>query len=113
MAFPFAPWFVILCYFIAGAATEPYGIHWPSAIQREVPREFQGRVFSLDYLVSLGLIPIGMALAAPMTSLVGETKYFLFAAVVHLVCIGATLCVPGVWELKNPTKSAQSERDLP
>jgi MFS family permease len=112
MAFPFAPWFVILCYFIAGAATEPYGIHWPSAIQREVPREFQGRVFSLDYLVSLGLIPIGMALAAPMTSLVGETKYFLFAAVVHLVCIGATLSVPGVWELKNPTKSSKSEQDL-
>lgn len=113
LAFPFAPWFVIFCYFIAGAATEPYGIHWPSAIQREVPREFQGRVFSLDYLVSLGLIPIGMALAAPMTSAVGETRYFLIAAAVHLICIGATLSVPGVWELKNPIKSAQSERDLP
>lgn len=112
MAFPFAPWFVILCYFIAGAATEPYGIHWPSAIQREVPREFQGRVFSLDYLVSLGLIPIGMAMAAPVASIVGETEYFLFAAVVHVVCIAITLSIPGVWELKNPIKSAQSERDL-
>jgi MFS family permease len=113
MAFPFAPWFVILCYFIAGAATEPYGIHWPSAIQREVPREFQGRVFSLDYLVSLGLIPIGMAMAAPVASIVGETEYFLFAAVVHLICIGITLSIPGVWELKNPTKSSKSEQDLP
>ena len=69
-------------------------------------------MFSLDYLVSLGLIPIGMAMAAPVASIFGETEYFLFAAVVHLVCIGATLSVPGVWELKNPPKSSKSEQDL-
>jgi hypothetical protein len=54
-----------------------------------------------------------MAMAAPVASIVGETEYFLFAAVVHLICIGITLSIPGVWELKNPTKSSKSEQDLP
>ena len=53
-----------------------------------------------------------MAMAAPVASIVGETEYFLFAAVVHVVCIAITLSIPGVWELKNPPKSSQSEQDL-
>jgi MFS family permease len=104
LAFPFAPWFVILCYFIAGLANEPFGVYWSTALQREIPQEMQGRVFSVDYMGSLALLPIGMALAGPVTAWMGERPYLIGASVFHVILCGVMLTIPGVIYFRTPKK---------
>ena len=68
---------------------------------REVPAEYQARVFSIDYMGSLGLMPLGMALAGPMVSVFGEKELLIGVAVFHLLICGIVLFVPGVKEMKS------------
>ncbi|MFV0426013.1 MAG: hypothetical protein ACK5KU_03130 [Beutenbergiaceae bacterium] len=44
---------------------------WGTLLQRRVPPQMLGRVASLDFFVSLGLMPISMALAAPVAAALG------------------------------------------
>ena len=110
LAFPFAPWFVILCYFVAGLATEPFGVYWSTALQREIPSEMLGRVSSVDYMGSLALMPIGMALAGPVTKLVGERPYLIGATVFHILLCFVMLAIPGAIYFKTPRNSPISEQ---
>ncbi len=106
LAFPFASWWVIFAYFVLGASTEPFGIYWSTAIQREVPQELQGRVFSVDHMGSLSLLPLGMALAGPVTSTFGIRNVLVFVAIFHVISGLAVLAVPGVTRLKTPTSNS-------
>jgi MFS family permease len=102
LAFPISPTFVVISYLIAGVSIGPWDAYWSVAIQREVPQKYQGRVFSVDHMGSVGLMPIGMALAGPLTDLFGERPFLITAVVFHvLICI-LVLRVPGVKELKTP-----------
>jgi MFS family permease len=56
-------------------------ILWDSLVQSEVPREILGRVSSVDWTFSLGLSPIGVALAGVVSGTVG---------------VRATIVVPGI-----------------
>jgi MFS family permease len=115
LVFPVHPWLVIIVYFFVGVSTEPFGIYWATAIQREVPRELQARVFSVDHMGSLALMPIGMAIVGPITEFVGIKPYLIFGTVFHLLTCIAVLLVPGVIHLKTPkpvdsSNSEQNER---
>ncbi len=111
LLFPVHPWLVIAVYFIVGLSTEPFGVYWPTAIQREVPRELQARVFSVDHMGSLALMPLGMAMVGPITEWVGMTEYLIFAVVFHIAACIAVLFVPGVIDLKTPKDSSQGEQN--
>jgi hypothetical protein len=50
---------------------------------------------------SLGLMPLGMALAGPMVNLFGERELLIGAAVFHLVICAVVLLVPGVKEMNS------------
>ena len=111
LLFPVHPWLVIGVYFIVGLSTEPFGVYWPTAIQREVPRELQARVFSVDHMGSLALMPLGMALVGPISEWVGMTEYLIFAVAFHIAACIAVLFVPGVIDLKTPRDSSQGEQN--
>jgi len=117
LVFPVHPWLVIGVYFIVGLSTEPFGVYWPTAIQREVPRELQARVFSVDHMGSLALMPLGMALVGPITEWVGMTEFLIFAVLFHVVTCIIVLFIPGVIDLKSPIKdpenSSQGEQNQP
>ena len=109
LAYPINREFLIASFFIAGFSIGPWDAFWPSAIQREVPMEKQGRVFAIDQMGSLGLSPVGMALVGPITMFTGERNFILFSIAFHLFICAITLLVPGVAKLKNPD-SAKSEQ---
>jgi MFS family permease len=102
LAFPISPWFVIGCYFFAGLANEPFGVYWATALQREIPQEMQGRVFSVDYMGTLALLPIGMAMAGPITHLIGEREYLVGAAIFHIILCFLMLAIPGAIYFRSP-----------
>ena len=39
---------------------------WTTMLQQLVPRELLGRVSSLDWLMSIGLVPVSYALTGPV-----------------------------------------------
>ena len=113
LAFPISPTFVMVGYLIAGFSVGPWDAYWSTAIQKEIPQELQGRVFSIDYMGSVGLMPLGMALVGPTVHLVGEKELLVGASIFHvLICI-AVLFVPGVIDLKMPKKPDYSQGEHP
>ena len=115
LAFPSSRELIFLAYFLAGFSVGPWEAFWNTQVQREVPTEYQARVFSIDFMGTVGLLPLGMALAGPMANLVGERQLLIGVAIFHLVICAAVLLVPGVKEMKtslppySPNNSSMGE----
>jgi MFS family permease len=101
LAFPNSKGLIFAAYFIAGFSVGPWEAFWATQVQREVPAEYQGRVFAIDYMGSLGLMPLGMALAGPLVNLFGERELLIGVAAFHLFICAVVLLVPGVREMKS------------
>ncbi len=84
---PVHPVVVVAAYAVAGIGIELFNVPWFTATQREVAPEKLARVSSLDFLVSYGLAPIGLALIAPAIDAFGVTP-------VLAVCAAACFLVP-------------------
>lgn len=89
-------------WFVGAAGLGPFNVWWETALQRAVPRELLARVVSLDWLCSLALLPLGLALAGPAVDLVGRTPVLALAAATMVVTSLLPLLVPGVRDLRDP-----------
>ena len=105
LAFPISETFIVVAYLFAGFSVGPWEAFWASAIQREVPRELQGRVFSIDHMGSAGLMPLGMALVGPAVSFFGEKQLLIGASIFHVIVCLAVLRIPGVKDFITPAKN--------
>lgn len=72
-------WTVAAAMFIFGATGSVGMVIWGTLLQRRVPRHLLGRVSSLDFFVSLALMPVSMALAGPAAEVFPIWAIFLFA----------------------------------
>jgi DHA3 family tetracycline resistance protein-like MFS transporter len=86
---------------IAFNALETAGtIVWATLKQRHVPRRMLGRVSSLDWLISIGLLPVSFALTGPVVSALGARGTLAVAGVVGAAVTGAAYFVPGVRDVE-------------
>lgn len=75
-------WMMAATAFVLGVIlTAPMAL-WGTLLQRRVPPHLLGRVASLDFFVSLSLMPVSMALAAPVAEVIGMRNTFVIAGVV-------------------------------
>ncbi|MGZ4179002.1 MAG: MFS transporter [Solirubrobacteraceae bacterium] len=74
-------------------------IAWVTAKQRLVPAHLLGRVSSLDWLISIGLLPVSFALTGPVSAALGVRTTLIGAGVLGAVVTLATLFVPGVRQM--------------
>jgi MFS family permease len=72
-------WTVAVAVFIFGATGGVGMVIWGTLLQRRVPGHLLGRVSSLDFFVSLALMPVSMALAGPAAEVFPIWAIFLFA----------------------------------
>jgi MFS transporter, DHA3 family, tetracycline resistance protein len=77
---------------------------WSPLVQREVPTELQGRVSSVDWLVSLGLAPLGVLVAGLAAGAVGVRTTLLVGGAVGALAPLALL-VPGMLDLDHAAVS--------
>ena len=89
-------------WFLASLGLGPFIVWWETALQQDVPRELLARVVSLDWLCSLALLPLGLALTGPAVVLLGRGPVLVGAAVAILLTSLAPLLVPGVREFRSP-----------
>ncbi|MFE9976659.1 MFS transporter [Streptomyces hirsutus] len=76
---------LLILHFAAGVGTEIYGVLWMTAIQRSVPANILGRVFAIDQLGSMALLPVGMVAAGALADAGGARTVLMIAAAVNLV----------------------------
>lgn len=112
LAFPVPKELIYLAYFAAGFSIGPWEAFWATQVQREVPAEYQGRVFAIDYMGTFALMPLGMALVGPMVNIFGEQEMLIGVAVFHLLICAVVLFVPGVKQMKStkPPYYSQGEQ---
>ncbi|MDO5077096.1 MFS transporter [Corynebacterium sp.] len=79
-------WIVVTAYVLAGVGIEVFNVPWFTCVQREMKPELIARVSSLDFLVSYGLAPAGLALMAPAVKYFGLEPVLWAASV---ACLGA------------------------
>ena len=89
-------WHGFLVGFASAALFQVGSIIWVTLLQTLVPRELLGRVASLDWLMSTGLVPVSYALTAPVAALLGPQATIIVAGLVGAFFMGILLFVPGV-----------------
>ncbi|MEY9774876.1 MFS transporter [Arthrobacter sp. MW3 TE3886] len=75
-------WAVAAALFIFGATGGVGMVIWGTLLQRRVPPHLLGRVSSLDFFVSLALMPVSMALSGPAAEVLPLWLIFLVAGTV-------------------------------
>lgn len=88
-------WAVVGAYVVAGLGIELFNVPWFTAIQREMDPRALARVSSLDFLISYGLAPAGLALIAPAIAGYGVTPVLAVCALVCLLGPLLAAFVPG------------------
>ncbi len=76
---------IAVALFVVGVLLSAPMVIWGTLLQRRVPPDLLGRASSLDFFVSLLLVPASVALAGPAGELVGVREVFLVASVVPVV----------------------------
>jgi MFS family permease len=71
-------------------------IVWATTKQRHVPRHLLGRVSSLDWLISTGLLPLSFALTGPVSAILGAKGTLIAAGTLGAVVTLAALFLPGM-----------------
>jgi MFS family permease len=85
MGFATELWVMVVCAFLLGVLFSAPMVIWGTLLQRRVPPELLGRVASLDFFVSISLMPVSMALAGPVADAIGIGTTFLIAGVTPVV----------------------------
>jgi MFS family permease len=81
-------------------------IVWATIKQRHVPGPLLGRVSSLDWLISIGLLPLSFALTAPVAAAVGARATLVGAAVLGAVVTLAAYFLPGMRNIERHSRGA-------
>jgi Transmembrane secretion effector len=92
---------------VAGVVAATYGaaqVIWGTLLQRRVPPHLLGRVSSMDFFVSLALMPVSMALAGPVGEAIGLPLTFALAGAIPVFLAVAAILGWRLWrdELAHP-----------
>ncbi|WP_354670767.1 MFS transporter [Streptomyces flavofungini] len=85
---------VVAAYVVAGIGIELFNVPWFTATQREVAPDKLARVSSLDFMLSYGLAPAGLALIAPAIEQFGPRPVLAVCAVLCFAAPAAAALVP-------------------
>ena len=91
-----AVWQLMLASLAFNALETAGTIVWATAKQRHVPPELLGRVSSLDWLISIGLLPLSFALTGPVSGAIGAQATLVGAGLIGGVITFAALLLPGM-----------------
>ncbi|MFF9899243.1 MFS transporter [Streptomyces longispororuber] len=109
---PFSLWWVVAGYMLAGFAMMPFNTLLHTALQRQFAPSILGRVSSVDWLCSLALLPLGLAVIGPLADTVGRTTVLVVAAAVQLGAALLVLTVPGVRDFHQEEQPVPEDAEV-
>jgi MFS family permease len=89
-------WQGLLVSFVLQASFMLGSVIWTTMLQQLVPRELLGRVSSLDWMMSVGLVPLSFALTGPVADAIGPETTLIWAGILGAVFMFGLIFVPGV-----------------
>jgi MFS family permease len=95
-----AVWQLMLASLAFNALETAGTIVWATAKQRNVPGALLGRVSSLDWLISIGLLPLSFALTGPVSAAIGPQTTLIAAGILGGVVTFAALLLPGMRDVE-------------
>lgn len=111
-----ASWQLGMACLVFNALETAGTIIWATIKQRHVPASMLGRVSSLDWLISIGLLPLSFALTAPVAEALGARATLIGAALIGAVATVGALFIPGMRSIEGvaarriaPTPEAPSD----
>jgi DHA3 family tetracycline resistance protein-like MFS transporter len=107
-----AVWQLMLAAVAFNALETAGTIVWATLKQRHVPRRMLGRVSSLDWLISIGLLPVSFALTGPVASVLGSRGTLVAAGVVGAIVTGAAYFAPGMRDLERGSAAGAADASL-
>jgi DHA3 family tetracycline resistance protein-like MFS transporter len=104
-----ASWQLMVACLLFNALETAGTIVWATIKQRHVPASMLGRVSSLDWLISIGLLPLSFALTAPVAGLVGVRATLIGAAAIGGVFTLGALFLPGMRDIEGTATEVDAE----
>lgn len=97
-------WVMAVAVFITEFLFSVGSVIWGTLLQRRVPKSLLGRVSSLDFFVSLALMPVSMALAGPIGVAFGIPITFVIAGIFPVLLAVAVILIARMPqdEIANP-----------
>jgi DHA3 family tetracycline resistance protein-like MFS transporter len=96
-----ATWQLMLACLVFNALETAGTIVWATMKQQNVPAHLLGRVSSLDWLISIGLLPVSFALTGPAAAALGARTTLVAAGLVGAVITFAPLFLRGMRDLER------------
>jgi len=103
-----AVWQLMLASLLFNALETAGTVVWATAKQRHVPAALLGRVSSLDWLISIGLLPVSFALTGPVSSAIGVQTTLVGAGIIGGIVTFAALLIPGMRAVEGLGEHANS-----
>jgi predicted MFS family arabinose efflux permease len=94
---------------LAGICVALFFTLWDLSIQEQVPSHAVSRVSSYDFSVSLGLMPLGMAMSGPIAEWLGLQATLIGMSAIGLAGALAWLAQPSVRHLQRPAAAAPED----
>lgn len=90
-----AIWQAMIVAFVAEGSITVVMVVWLTLVQRLVPTELLGRVSSLDWMISLGGVPLSFAIVGPLAGAIGARSTLIVAGVLGGAIVVAFMAIPG------------------
>jgi MFS family permease len=107
------PWILGGVYGLRGISVGILVAVWNTTLQTKVARESLGRVTAWDWMASLALWPVGLAVAGPLAERFGVITMCWVTGILGLFAAFWVLLVKDVWRLRPATVLAGSENVAP
>jgi MFS family permease len=99
---------------LAGICVALFFTLWDLSIQEQVPSHAVSRVSAYDFSVSLGLMPLGMAMSGPIAEWLGLQATLIGMSAIGVAGALAWLAQPSVRRLQRPAAAAPEDvREAP
>ena len=108
-----AAWQLMLVCLVFNALEAAGTIVWATIKQHHVPGSMLGRVSSLDWLISIGLLPISFALTAPVAAAFGARTTLVGAAALGAAVTLSAFFLPGMRAIERTNGRRQSPWHVP
>jgi hypothetical protein len=78
---------VVPAMLLGGAGIALFDVWWTTALAERIPPDKLSRVSSYDWMVSLGLLPLGYVLAGPLAGALGAVEVLLGGSVLAAIAL--------------------------
>jgi transmembrane secretion effector len=96
------PWQAMVVAFFGEACWTAGLLVWQTLMQRVVPAELLGRVKSVDWLISIGLVPASFAVTGPIAGVFGVEAVMLAAGIGASILTVLFYFLPGMRDTETP-----------